>query len=347
MFIRMEVIGLFFFVFAVILLDTSVVEAGVIDVRSSDSSPGRSSTKIKRSNFTFDTGFKTGYFTYQIGGLVSSGNQVQFLHFPLSELRFPLNVETIRGSYKMELSNRWRVNFYLETNYSAYSGKMEDRDWGVKSYLVEGAVDNPESLDIFSRSNSDLSVMDYSLSLDKINGNHQDPFFKLTWSSYFGFGLSIQDYDFVLTNAVQEYPSVAELTPDFLPGKGLIYNFFQITPFFSAIFETPKKGQYQFFIDLSLSPFVHIADFDNHLLRNKISNGSTDGWSAKGVLSMTYRLEPKFYLFLNVSTQYTRANGWQTQVNYDPQTNTRSSAKVKLKHFSLQNNIRFGGRIQL
>ena len=321
-------------------LTISTIEASEVGVRSGGSS-GSSLSQIRKSEFTVSTGHKTGYFTYQIGGLISAGGETLFLHFPLSELRFPLDAYTVRGSYLMELNNQWRIRFEMETNYSSYSGKMEDSDWGVKSLIVEGAINDPESLDIFSRTRSDLSLKDYSLHFEKMNGKYQDPFGITLWSTYLGFGMAVQDYDFEMSDGLQIYPSTG-VPPDTLTGKGLIYNFFQITPYISVLFKTPDKKQFQFSLDLSLSPFVHIADYDNHILRNKISDGSTDGWSAKSQVFADWQLNSTVDLFLTMSSQYTKANGWQIQTNND--AGSISKAKVKLKHISQQNNVLVGIR---
>jgi len=331
------VFGIFFlFNFSSLLLP---LEAGEIGVRSGDSS-----SKIIKSRFTIDTGVKTGHFTYQIGGLISNGNQVQFLHFPLSELRFPLNASLLTASYKMEISNHWRGNFDFGINFSSTPGKMEDSDWGIASVIVDGAIDDPDSLDVYSTSSSEMSLKEYSFHIERDNGKYVDFFGFETWDTYIGFGFDFQDYDFNIYDVVETYPSTG-VEPATVDGKVLIYNFFQITPYFSALFESPKKKKLHLTFNFEISPFVHISDFDNHLLRNKISDGSTDGWSAKTEFIAGLRLSPTTDLFLLISSQYTNTNGWQTQTNNN--YSSPSVAKVKLKHISSQNNFRVGGRFWL
>lgn len=347
--ISFPVTALLLVTFLILLMPVFIANANASD-SDGDAQPDNlafnQTTAIEQSAVKISTGKKSGYFTYQIGGPISNGIAVQQAHFPISELIFPLNVKTVQFSYFMQLKNQWRIETSLETNYSTGSGTMEDSDWGVASDLVDGATSNPDSLDAFSESRSELQLYEAQLHIERYYSDFQAPFGYESLGMYIGLGFTVAQYDFSIFDVRQIYPSLS-LDPVSVDGKVLTYEYTLFTPYASVLFKTPEHKKSNLSVKLSLSPFAYITDYDDHILREKLSNGSSGGLDFKAEFQFGWRLTKTDEIFFNYAYQLTSATGWQTQTSQEILDSGADEYKLKLKHDGEQVNIKIGWIVYL
>src|SRR5271157_4374414 len=85
----------------------------------------------KLINLSLDNGFERlfDYTRYRIGGKIISRDGIFYTFFPISELKFPLDVFTIYADLNLIFINRITLHYRVSKNIQNYSGKMKDSDW--------------------------------------------------------------------------------------------------------------------------------------------------------------------------------------------------------------------------
>ncbi len=77
-------------------------------------------------------GILRGDSTFQIGGNVVLADGVRgTIHFPLSELEFPLDVVIGSIEASVDFADRWTFRGGLSKNVTSDAGKTKDSDWGI------------------------------------------------------------------------------------------------------------------------------------------------------------------------------------------------------------------------
>jgi len=290
------------------------------------SSANSSENEWESINSSLTVGVKTGHITFQIGGLVSDGERLGRLHFPISELKFPTNFEIAQLSVNIKARTGWDVLFQMETNVSKDAGTLEDRDWLA-----------PGRLDTYSDTHTSLSSKEFIFETAK----ELTPIKYSSKSLYnkFGFGLLGQFYKYTGFNTIQSYPS-SDLDTIFLDGDTIKFDFSQLTPFASYLVSHNLFGNVNVDLKLLFSPLMFIRDKDQHLLRNKHSTSKTRGWFFHTSLNMLWKLNQSFAIFTQTSFQKFEANGNQTQ-NFEDNPDL-DELKVKVKHLGQQINLTLG-----
>ncbi len=273
-------------------------------------------------------GIKSGYITYQIGGFFSSGGFVGRTHFPLSELKFPRNFETVQLGITIKGENGWNVLMELEANASKNSGLLEDSDWLTQN-----------KLDIYSETKTSVSAQEFLLeasnefssisSIPRLSG----------WDSRFGFGVLGQLYDYRGYDTTQSYPSNNNPTI-FIAGDTITFKFTQITPFASYSISRLFTQKLQLNLKVILSPFVFINDKDRHLKRNKMSVSNTRGWLFDSSVKLYWHGSQALFFYAQLSFQQFEANGSQEQTFEG--SPTQQNSQVKIKHLGRQSNLKAG-----
>ena len=272
---------------------------------------------------------KSGFVTYQIGGFVSDGRVIGIIHFPLSELRFPLAAKTVQFKFALPTKDAWKLQVGIETNVTSDNGTVEDSDWLT-----------PGSLDVYSVSRSELTVLEGNLRLEKQTGEHQDPLKLFTWTLNYGVGLLAQNYSYRVYDFVQSYPSNPSKATITLNGLALTYRYRQITP--QLLFAVAPKISPTIDVGLEFmaTPFVRTSDHDEHLLRGKTIDGVGKGWSVATALSAAWHTSPTLSVTGRLDFQKTLATGTQTQ--QDVVDDVIETAQIRLKHISEQTNVSLG-----
>ena len=291
------------------------------------------------SAFEIDTSFgnRQGEVTYQIGGQVTldSGASGR-LRFPLSELRFQINTPTINLKLSHRFRNNWFVSISTVKNISPNSGEMQDSDWGINYYFKNLNAFQRNSLDIYSESRLTLSTVDLKAELQK---NLKIEFLP-KWVFFIGGGISFQRFQFEAFDTIQSYPSTPEQPIDVLTGKTLTYRYEATMPFASASLSRSINSKTTITFSTKYSPWLKVTDYDNHILRDKISEGKSDGWGTILSASLNYALRTFTNLYLKATYIKTVANGIQTQHNLKEASFT--TAKIGLRNTTIQNSIHIG-----
>ncbi|MFT5170545.1 MAG: outer membrane protease [Candidatus Marinamargulisbacteria bacterium] len=220
-----------------------------------------------------DGGTIAGFTKYQIGAS----------YFPISELKFPTNVVMAGITLRSETENGTLFSLILRRNFSQVAGKMEDSDWGI------AAATNPAAsltdLDIFSSSDASLNTW-------RLGGHVQLPIrskLEETTTGHFtyGGGYLFDNYRYNVSNLDQYSPSGLSNVTAFVEGTVLTYEMSHHFPYLSVgyVFDSPLVSGS---ILVGFSPWVSVADRDDHVLRNKISTGIGRGTGVLGEVSLKF-----------------------------------------------------------
>jgi hypothetical protein len=191
---------------------------------------------------TLGVGKLNGYTKYQIGGTVDSPSGSTQVHFPISELDFPLDVYMVSAGVSRESQGKWKFGLDVKKNITGDAGKVKDSDWGA--YYLEGyewAEQN--TLDIYSESDADLEALIIDIHLQYIF------YRKSVLSLSGGLGYMYQNFNFELSNLDQWYPSSyyyfgEDLGHEYTSGKIGTYNVIYSIPYLEIATELNIKNKF-------------------------------------------------------------------------------------------------------
>lgn len=260
--------------------------------------------------------WNNGTTTYQIGGALVDGNSKRLIHFPLSELKFPLNVNCIQINGSLKLTDRLSFSTQFESNVTQQlAGKMEDSDW----------IEQANIKDIFSTSDANLNFSTIFISMDYLlNTIQYTPNF--TGLFYAGVSYRTQKLGYTLSNLFQTYPTQSNVKPDIVTGNVITYSQESQIPYFFI----KTRGEFKHVlwfpfcsVDLTYaySPFVRIIDRDDHLLRNRLAVGNYSGYASRINLSSQFWVNPHFSFSCGGSYEDIQTNGTQVLSFYNPNAN--------------------------
>lgn len=226
-----------------------------------------------------------GDTTYRIGYPV---NWVYFGleegYFPFSQLEFPLDVYmvSVEGSVEADI---WKLSLCVQKEITDDSGDMKDSDWITPS--------DPSRLDIYSTSDTELDALILDI-------NFRWRFYKTSnWSFIAGIGYLRENFYFKCRLKRQYSPSG-------LPGYdlvgdgsvGLIYEITYDIPYLEVGTQFDLKKKFSLEASCGYSPFVHVKDKDQHLLRNKVNEGDLKGDAFLFALKGRYDFSNNWFLSL-------------------------------------------------
>ncbi len=261
-----------------------------------------------RVHLSFAYGALRGNTQYQIGGTVVDASGSQELHFPLSELDFPINMLLYTSRVGVEFLEDWRLSLEMKNSASSRSGKMKDSDWGI--------FYGPDSLDIYSESDTyaDALIIDTAV---------QYRFYRRKNHSFFaGLGYTYERFRFSCRNLDQWYPSLNALAGedighDLVPDDVIKYRVGYHIPYFE-LGEIMSYPDHRLRLEtrLGFSPLVRVSDEDQHLLRSRVSKGTGKGSAFLVSLDGRYYIFTHVYLSALFSYTHIFARGWsETFVN--------------------------------
>ena len=253
-------------------------------------------------DITLGIGKLSGDTTYQIGGTVVDSSGSYELHFPISELEFPLDVNmiSVEGSVEADI---WKLSLCVQKEITDDSGDMKDSDWITPS--------DPSRLDIYSTSDAELDALILDI-------NFRGRFYKTSnWSFIAGLGYLRENFDFKCRLKRQYSPSG-------LPGYdfvgdgsvGLIYEVTYNIPYMQIGAQCKIKDKLRLEASLGYSPIVNVKDKDGHLLRVPpiFAKGNCDGDAI--LFSFTGRYDFPKNWFLTAEFGYAQIDTDGTQKNY-------------------------------
>lgn len=256
-------------------------------------------------DLTLELGKMSGDSTYEIGGkfIGATPSESGAYHFPISKLEFPLNVTMAALSANVDITDRMSVSARIAKNLSQDAGQFKDSDF--LGYTGDNTV-----LDIYSTSDADLDAKTYDIKfLYKL-------FSRPDQSVAVGAGYLYQKFDFVASDVDQWYPSGAFVGHDIVGGPVLTYKVAYKIPYVEVAAKARPTDSVSLAASLGYSPSMTAKDEDNHLLRSKLSKGSTDGtailFNVEGRMDFAknwYGMAR--YNYVNIDTE-----GKQTQTRY-------------------------------
>lgn len=253
-------------------------------------------------DFAVGTEAMTGDTTYSIGGDINyADGDSESVHFPISELEWPMDIWLVRFDASVSINSNWKINGTLKTNISDPDDPMIDRDWLT--------ISDPGQLDVYSES----GITDFSTLIWDFNVEWsflQDDL----WNLYTGAGYMHQNFDYTGQLNYQYSPSGQSGMEYYGDGiTGITYETTYTMPYLMVGGDFAVMPNLVLAGGFSYSPFVSAEDEDHHLLRDKVSMGDMEGDAFMFNVSGTYYFIPT--LFMEAGFQYTsiEADGTQTQ----------------------------------
>jgi outer membrane protease len=254
------------------------------------------------------TGYLAGDTQYQIGGRVIDADGVYEIHFPLSELKFPLDAFMVKGTVTVDFAERWSLMASGATNISDDTGNTENRDWLT-----------PNTLDIYSESDTEMDALllegkvSYMLyqwyyGQASINGISTR---NIQFSYFTGLGYKYQKFDFEVSNLDQWYPTTPSTPHVHVSGLIATYEAEYQIPYLELSMEMKVAEKFLLEIGLAYAPFVDFQDEDQHLLRDKVNRADHD-WAGDAMfvrLKGRYNFNPHWFLELDAEAMKIESEG--------------------------------------
>jgi outer membrane protease len=272
---------------------------------------------------TAGLGPMVGDVTYQIGGHIEAGGQGVDVHFPISELKWPVNVimATLGGSLKIK--EQIEMHGQLSKNLTTTADNMEDSDWTD--------FNNPGRKTIYSESDNefngwtaDLGARYWlvSLPIRDLRG--------VTVALAVGGGVLHQQYDWEASNLNQ-----VSVDPSFpssrVSGTGITYKNTLTMPYL----DVAGKVTFQRLTlagALGFAPYAMVSDEDDHVLRSKLSKIDASGTAMKLSLQGRYDFTARLFALAQLEALSYDMDGTQDQSYYaGPQRGETSSVDAKVK----------------
>ncbi len=274
------------------------------------SRPPPAATPPLRLRLAAGAGQLSGDSTFQIGGKsVYADGSVEHIHFPLSELEFPLDVTMGTIMAAADIGKNLTLRAQLSKNLTSDPGKTKDSDWGI--WHLSGVPGfGPQSLDIYSESDTDLDALMLDANVSYVVLREGNLLVSIA------VGYLYQQFDFELSNVRQEYPSTSFLfSPDYVPGKVSQYEVTYSIPYIQGILQFHISELATLEAGLGYSPIARAEDDGNWLLRARTFQSRTDGDALLAHLTLSVDLKSGW--FLAVSVERTRIETDGTTKQYD------------------------------
>ncbi len=253
-------------------------------------------------------GYQTlsGYSTYQIGGNTNFDKEgTTTFHFPISELKFPINAGLTSFKLAWEPMERLQLVGQVGSNFNwAYAGSLEDSDW----------LEDVTQKDIFSTSRADLRVSQglgsvvYRLNRVRDRGDF-----------WLGFLYHEQTLDYLASQLTQVSLTDESVEPILVTGNVIGYQrttkIHYVT--LSSEYRFGAFGEVTVVAGIGYSPWAYIQDRDDHLLRKKASTGTLRGTATSAHASVMVPVAPDWRLALGVNHELVETHGTQVQSRYE------------------------------
>lgn len=264
----------------------------------------------KIGSFELENGFeRTSLYTlYQIGGKMITRQGAGITHFPISELKFPMDVFMFYLAMNLNISDILTVHFNVRKNIHNYVGKMKDSDW----------VPYPGFRTVYSESDARLNGV--ISDVDIIARFFSISFFSLK----IGAGFMHQYLYYWCSNTRQT--SIYTDTPPYIgspqymiiQGNVITYEVqyyittLQMTPVFTL------WGRLEIMISIRFSPYLKARDIDDHILRAKKSKSDAEGSAFMPFIRIRYLFDNRVFIATKLEYISLKTRGKQIQSYYLP-----------------------------
>lgn len=279
-----------------------------------------------RAEVSFDVsprvGSLSGDTTYEIGGYFAGPTPADsgYTMPRLSELKFPLDVgmlgigANLTFGFPYVASGRRKASgaLALEAEYGQSftkdAGELEDSDWTEPDY--------PDMLTIYSTSDTELEAKTWELRALVYPIRVQGPL--VGWRVGLGGGYLAQNFSYEASN-VWQWSVYPEYNGSY-PGKVLTYEVDYEVPYVGmAAGMTLGEGRpvaVSLDARLGYSAWVSATDRDDHILRQKVSEGEADGDAVLLNLRCRVTFYRHVFVTLGLSSLAIDTEGTQTQTRY-------------------------------
>lgn len=285
-----------------------------------------SATDKPRYDLKIGAGLLSGDTTYQIGGktVYSDGNS-ETIHFPLSELEFPINTYMLSISSTIEFSPHLSGSLGIKRSIHDESGKLKDSDWGV--YHIGGlfrhdnsscspSVCTADSLDYYSESDASLDAYIFDINLRyKVMHKRSK---KATLDLFAVLGYRYENFNYKVSNLDQWNPSFEDyigfdIGHEYISGTVLTYDISYNIFYAEAGASLELLDRIAIDAGIGYSPLVFVEDRDHHTIRDKISRGDLDGYAIFYSLNLTSQLIGNWFSTIIVNYTRIETEGKQNQ----------------------------------
>ena len=264
-----------------------------------------------------------GDVTYQIGGHIVVDGRSDNVHFPVSELKWPVNVIMVSVGGSLKLDNRIEVNGQLSKNLTTGADNMQDSDWSDLMHPDRKTVYS-ESDNEFNGWTADLGARYWFVSLPvrDLRG--------VTVALAVGGGLLYQKYDWEASNANQlsvdpNFPS------EFIPGVVGTYQNTLTMPYVDVAGKLTFQ-RFAFSGALGFAPYATVSGEDDHKQRHKLNTIDASGSALKLSLQGRYDFKARFFVLAQLDALSFDMDGTQDQSYYaGPQRGETASIDAKVK----------------
>ena len=246
--------------------------------------------------FSFERAFS--FTQYQIGGrYTGSGGISSETFFPISQLRFPLNIYSLSGKTRLTILDTFMVTAKLGYNINSYGGKMEDSDWMYDNILTT-----------YSESDAHLKAATFDCDLS------YNLLMSQSFSLWGGAGFFYQRFIFQISDLIQ-WQSIA---PNFGTSLGPVisYETNSYIPYLFIFGQVSPFSWLKINIKFAISPLAFSNDIDDHLLRSKLSKSDSKGSAFFLDLSLRFYIFDFLYTHVTCSYLYASMEGEQRQLRY-------------------------------
>ncbi len=254
---------------------------------------------VSAAEVSIGTADLDGHSQYIIQGDQSGGFK--------SELIFPLEQGIYRLDYSLNLRNSLlkSIEFTMlkSRDSYAYSGKFLDSDWLYSRY--------EEGKDIYSESDAYLDFRSFDTEVT-FKEFYQNSIIKTNFS----LGYLDQSFDFIVKDLFQ-YNYYNNTTTE-IAGEVLAYRVDYNLPYLGLQLNSidSKAGKWDYTFKFRYSPFLKAEDFDDHILRDKLSYIDAEGSAYLLGAEFNYQISKSLNFLLAYDYAKFEASGTQIQTNY-------------------------------
>ncbi len=242
-----------------------------------------------------------GESSYAIGGtaVYADGGSSSEI-FPMSELKWPLDIGLARLDLGWTFSPAWRISGSLRTNLTDPDGQITDRDWLTPEL--------PQRLDVYSESDvSSLDALIFDIAAEWTFWQ------RALWSLYAGAGWQRQHFEYQGRTVFQRSPSGLSGYAFQGGGTGLAYELTYSMPYLLLGSEYQLLPQLRLAGSVALAPSVSAEDETLLPLRSKRAEGDLDGSALMLDLSGIYYLTPWWHVKAGLHQVWIDLDGEQHQ----------------------------------
>lgn len=295
---------------SIFLLLALLAAPAAVHGQAADDNPPAKRDAGKIGRLELENGFERYFFytQYRIGGRTYSREGVLPYHFPISELRFPIEAFMFYANLNLTFIDRITIHFNVRKNIHNRVGIMKDSDWvpypGVRTIYSESTA----------RLNAIFTEADLSVRLFTVS------FFSLK----LGGGFTHQYFYYWCSDTLQTsifstaYPYIGDPAVVKIPCKVITYDLryymatIQVTPVFTFV------NRLEIALAIRFSPYLRARDTDDHILRAKKSKGDSTGSAFMPFFRIRYLFPCGIFLAAQLDYLILNTKGHQTQSYYLP-----------------------------